>query len=85
MIKRNIEFTPTPEELARCWCMMDSKKQAIFFSEIGKIVRDEWEVGGIYNQLEFINQDSDLTPDGRFIMKTIGEYSDEKIETNPQD
>jgi len=68
MIKVNV----TPKELACCFWDMVSEDQALFFNELGAIA------GDLSSQLEAVSRDdglTSLTPAGRRVMETIGEYS----------
>ena len=68
MIKVNV----TPKELACCFWDMVSEDQALFFNEFGAIA------GDLSSQLEAVSRDdglTSLTPAGRRVMETIGEYS----------
>ena len=69
MIKVNV----TPKELACCFWDMVSEDQALFFNELGAIAE-----GYLSSQLEAVSQVdglTSLTPAGRRVMETIGEYS----------
>ena len=69
MIKVNV----TPKELACCFWGMASEDQALFFNELGAMTE-----GYLSSQLEAVSRDdglTSLTPAGRRVMETIGEYS----------
>ena len=72
MIKVNV----TPKELACCFWDMVSEDQALFFNELGAIAGTC--TGDFSSQLEAVSRDdglTSLTPAGRRVMETIGEYS----------
>ena len=73
MIKRTFTIEPEPSELAACFCNMSSDGQAEFFNEVGRIIKD-WESPFPF-QLEAISQEKSLSSEGRYVMETIGEYS----------
>lgn len=75
MITRTLTTTIelTPQELAFCFCNMDSEGQAEFFNEVAILV-ENWRKPFPF-QLEMLSRSEHLTADGRRIMEVIGDYS----------
>jgi len=72
-----IEIHPTPEELAEIFCDMVSADQARFFNTIHEI-SSKWSAPFCF-QLQAITDDKELSDNGRYIMKEIGEYSSKSV------
>jgi hypothetical protein len=72
MIKRNIDIKPTPEELAKCFCGMESDKQARFFCAISDEV-DKWDESFVF-QLQAVIDSYLMDSSAANVMKQIGEY-----------
>lgn len=70
--KAIIDVTPTPDELAAEFADMDAEQQAMFFSELARLV-SRWDRPFSF-QLQAITDNFALTDEGRFIMVKIGEY-----------
>ena len=71
-----VNVVPTSKELACCFWDMVSEDQALFFNELGAIAGTC--TGDFSSQLEAVSRDdglTSLTPAGRRVMETIGEYS----------
>ena len=77
MIKRNVlmNVTPSPKELAYCFCNMSSKDQAEVFNKIGSITGTGAWAKDFAFQLEAVSREEDLTQEGRHVMEQIGGYS----------
>ena len=73
-IIRQLSVTLSPEELAEEFCEMDAAKQVAFFNEIASQTAS-WR-GSFSFQLQAIIDDPTLTPEGRTVMKQIGEYGE---------
>jgi hypothetical protein len=69
-----IDINITPKELAELFCAMDGDQQAIFFSEIAKIIKS-WKAGGFDYQLAYIVDSRKLTKDGSDVMELIGSFA----------
>ncbi|MDD5487113.1 MAG: hypothetical protein PHW65_06125 [Dehalococcoidales bacterium] len=67
-----IDVTPTPDELAYEFAEMGAEQQAMFFSELARLV-EKWDRPFSF-QLQAVTDDPALTDGGRFIMGKIGEY-----------
>lgn len=78
MIQRSvtIDVVLTPKELALEFSNMDAKQQAIFFSELARVVEKEWEYP-FCSQLQYLTDRSELTGAGREVMRQIGMYADD--------
>ena len=74
MIQRKtiIDITPTPDELAFEFSIMDDEQQAMFFNELARIT-ENWSKPFCF-QLQLIINHPSLTPAGRSIIERIGEY-----------
>jgi len=77
MIQRkvNVDVVLTPDELASEFANMDDEKQAMFFNELATITAS-WTMP-ICFQLQYVTDNPVLTPEGRRIMRVIGEYGQE--------
>jgi len=73
MIKKNVEIELTPEELAAEFARMNSDDQALFFSELSRIV-GKWDTDFIF-QLDYICNSKYLTENARVTMREIGNYA----------
>jgi len=71
--KSEAQITPTPEELADCWCSMDADEQAEFFNRVGLAV-EGWDKPFCF-QLQAIQDCPKLNHKARFVMHQIGQYS----------
>lgn len=69
-IPLNIDYTPSPEELAVEFCELGEDEQARFFNQVAKTLKES----SLSMQLEFISQSKLLTSDGRWVMQQIGSY-----------
>ena len=67
MIKRDVGFTVTPQEIANEFAAMGSSDQAQFFNALA--LRDFWPM-----QLHYVAEDRELTAAARGLMRLIGEY-----------
>ena len=75
-IKRTVEFSPTPRELAEVFASFPSDKQADFFSWLATII-SKWGRHFVF-QLAWVADEDALTQGGRDIMRLIGEYGEMK-------
>lgn len=70
-----IAFKLTPEELANEFCEMDANEQAEFFNSVG-FKTSLWDKHLVF-QLQAIVDTHKLSPNGRWFMRTVGEYGSE--------
>ena len=68
-----IDFEPTPEEVAERFCEMEADEQAQFFNQIARL-SDLWNRAFVF-QLQGVADSSELTEAGRKVMCDIGQYS----------
>ena len=76
MISRTIEIdvSPTPNELAACFCGMSAAGQAMFFNEIAELVK-RWDKPFGF-QLQAVIDAAILTASGKAVMREIGVYGE---------
>jgi hypothetical protein len=79
-IKRvtTVDVTPTPKELAECFCHFGADQQALFFHYIAYLSA-EWD-GGLPSQLQAVTDSPKMSPSARAVMRLIGEYGAEASE-----
>ena len=70
----DVEVYLEPEELALEFSELFSRQQAVFFSELAKIV-ETWD-SRFETQLMAICESGSLSDDGRRLMVQIGEYAE---------
>lgn len=75
---RSVEVTLTPEEVARAFADLASDQMAAFFTEVHRIIKDEYSNGmvGFDYQLSWATQPEVCTPEGREVMRSIGSFAD---------
>ncbi len=72
--KEIIQIVPTPWELAQEFSRMDDEQQAMFFSELGRIVSNNWRAPFVF-ELQAITESKLLSQEGRNVMHQIGQYA----------
>lgn len=70
-----VDVELTADDIAAVFAEMDSHEQAEFFSEIADITA-RWPALALGSQLIKITESPQLTIDGRYVMRLIGEYAD---------
>lgn len=68
-----VDITPTPDELAFEFSNMGDEQQAMFFSELARLV-EKWDRPFCF-QLQYLADHPALTDAGRALMREIGEYA----------
>ncbi len=71
MIKKTIELKLTPKEIAELFCELDNHDQAIFFNEVGKIMKS-WP-GIPYVQVTSFIESKSLNEHGHMLLRFISE------------
>jgi len=74
LIAKQVDVEVTPEDAAIIFCSSDGEEQARFFNEVARLA-SSWKNPFCF-QMQTCSDNSVLTQEGRYIMRIIGEYSE---------
>lgn len=72
-----IEYNPTPEQLAEEFCALYEEGQSRFFNKIGEIFKNT--KFSLPMQLQYITDCEILNSEGRHVMGLIGDYKNKNF------
>ena len=68
---KTIEIEPTAKEIAECFWGLDAEQQSEFFNHLAQV-----SDGRMPFQLQALTDTKQLTFDGRYMMRLMGDYSE---------
>ena len=73
-ISAEVDYTPTPEDLADEFCFLYQEGQARFLNRVAEIFNRHGYC--LSTQLEYVTQSKELNVEGRALMSKFGEYAE---------
>ena len=80
-IRREVQVTPTPEEVAEIFLAWNDEQQATFLNHLGRSVPE----GLLERQLCCVSTNPALAATGRRVMRQLGEWSEEPAPDTQED